>query len=142
MNCFEARQDFRPFWKKELEPQRRAALVQHLRECAKCDAAFRAFALSAPVLHSDAEPDRTAHISRSRESMRSRRVGGVFREPRRATAWLSMAATVLLLLTGVSAAYLSVESPAQTLSEAIHQPEPFVQLVSSEVPEANSDLGQ
>ena len=31
---------------------------------------------------------------------------------------------------------------AMTLSEAIHQPSQFVELVSADMPEANSDLGQ
>ncbi len=54
MNCFEARQDFRSFWRKELDAERRAAFIAHLAECAKCDGAFRTFALTAPVFHSEA----------------------------------------------------------------------------------------
>ena len=53
MNCFEARQDFRSFWRKELAPERRGAFLAHLAECAKCDGAFRIFALTAPVFHSE-----------------------------------------------------------------------------------------
>jgi anti-sigma factor RsiW len=141
MNCFEARQDFRSFWRKELSAERRDAFVAHLAGCAKCDAAFRTFALTAPVFHSDAEPSRPISAAR-RISASARREGGAYREPRRARAWLSIAAAFALFMTGASAAYFSVETPDETLSEAIHQPSQFTELVSADYPEANSDLGQ
>ncbi len=52
MNCFEARQDFVGFWQRSLDGERRRELLAHLAGCAKCDRAFRAFALTAPMLHS------------------------------------------------------------------------------------------
>jgi hypothetical protein len=52
MNCFEARQDFVSFWRSALEGERRRELLAHLKGCLKCDRAFRAFALTAPMLHS------------------------------------------------------------------------------------------
>jgi len=52
MNCFEARQDFVGFWQQALEGERRRELLAHLKGCTKCDRAFRAFALTAPMLHS------------------------------------------------------------------------------------------
>jgi hypothetical protein len=52
MNCFEARQDFVGFWQSALEGERRRELLAHLKGCSKCDRAFRAFALTAPMLHS------------------------------------------------------------------------------------------
>lgn len=51
MNCFEARQDFVSFWQSALDGERRRELLAHLKGCAKCDRAFRAFALTAPMLH-------------------------------------------------------------------------------------------
>jgi hypothetical protein len=54
MNCFEARQDFVGFWRSALEGERRRELLAHLKGCSKCDRAFRAFALSAPMVHSGA----------------------------------------------------------------------------------------
>jgi hypothetical protein len=51
MNCFEARQDFVGFWQSALDGERRRELLAHLKGCAKCDRAFRAFALTAPMLH-------------------------------------------------------------------------------------------
>ena len=141
MNCFEARQDFRSFWRKELSAERRGAFVAHLAECAKCDAAFRTFALSAPVFFSDAEPYRPASAA-DRTATSARRDGGAYRERRRAPVWLSIAASVALFITGASAAYFSVETPDETLSEAIHQPSQFVEVVSADFPQANSDFGQ
>jgi len=134
MNCFEARQDFRPFWRKELAPERRTAFNAHLAECAKCDQAFRVFALTAPVFHSGMEPNRPHVARRIPASLRF--------EARRSSAWLSMAAVLALFITGASAAYYSVDTSPQTLSEAIHQPSQFVELVSADMPEAYSDLGQ
>jgi len=140
MNCFETRQDFRSFWRKELAPERRAAFLAHLGECFKCDRAFRTFALTAPVFHSDAEPARLISTAR-RLPASARRDGRAYRQPRSA-AWMSIAAVVALFVTGASAAYYSVETPTETLSEAIHQPSQMVEMVSADFPETNSDLGQ
>ena len=52
MNCFDARQDFVGFWQRSLEGERRRELLAHLKGCSKCDRAFRAFVLTAPMLHS------------------------------------------------------------------------------------------
>jgi anti-sigma factor RsiW len=142
MNCFEARQDFRSFWRKELPPERRAAFLEHLAGCSKCDAAFRTFALTAPVFHSDAEPAATAAAGARRIPASARREGRVYREPRRASTWLSIAAVLGLFITGVSAAYFSEQAPNQTLTEAIQQPSQFVELVSADVQDSNSDFGQ
>ncbi len=141
MNCFEARQDFRSFWRRELAPERRAEFVAHLAECSKCDGAFRTFALTAPVLHSDAEPARVGLPAR-RIAASAHRDGRAHRQPSRFAAWLSMAAVVALFITGASAAYYSVATPVETLSDAIHQPASSVELVSADFPETNSDFGQ
>ena len=141
MNCFEARQDFKPFWRRELSAERRSAFVAHLAECPKCDAAFRTFALTAPVFYSDAEPARAPSAGR-RIAAGARREARSYRGPRRAQAWLSIAATVALFVSGASAAYFSMATPDETLSEAIHQPSPAVEMVSADFPEANSDFGQ
>jgi hypothetical protein len=159
MNCFEARQDFRSFWRKELTAGHRGAFVAHLADCSKCDAAFRTFALTAPVFHSesvllshsesvpvsheDAESAGRSIVSAPRMPIAARREGRVYREVRRAPAWLSIAAVLALFVTGASAAYYAEEeTPTETLSEAVHQPSQFVELVSADFPETNSDLGQ
>ena len=142
MNCFEARQDFRSFWRKELTPERHAAFVAHLGECSRCDGSFRTFALTAPVFHSAAEPAiELASIARRMPSPIRRDLRS-YRAPRPSAAWMSIAAVLALCITGASAAYFSEETPTETLSEAIHQPPQFVELVSADFPEANSDLGQ
>jgi hypothetical protein len=51
MNCFEARPQFVDLWRGTPDAERRAALLAHVKECAKCDRAFRTFALTAPMLH-------------------------------------------------------------------------------------------
>ena len=61
---------------------------------------------------------------------------------RGSSAWLSMAAAVVLFITGASAAYLSEAGQGQSLSDAMHQSDAFVQLVSSDQPSGNSDSGQ
>lgn len=63
MNCFEARQDFVGFWRGALDGERRRELLAHLKGCSKCDRAFRAFALTAPMLHSKGEATLEAGIS-------------------------------------------------------------------------------
>lgn len=63
MNCFEARQDFVGFWRGALDGARRRELLAHLKGCSKCDRAFRAFALTAPMLHSGGEATAEAGIS-------------------------------------------------------------------------------
>jgi hypothetical protein len=63
MNCFEARQDFVGFWQSALEGERRRELLAHLKGCSKCDRGFRAFALTAPMLHSRGEAAAEGGIS-------------------------------------------------------------------------------
>lgn len=63
MNCFEARPQFVDLWRGTLDGERRAALLAHLKECAKCDRGFRAFALTAPMLH----PRATASVGAAAE---------------------------------------------------------------------------
>jgi anti-sigma factor RsiW len=145
MNCFEARQDFGAFWKKELEAERRSALAAHLTECAKCDAAFRNFALSAPVLHSESEPARIATAAHRENAPRrdsARRAAAVYRESRTSRAWFSMAAAVTLFVAGAFAAYFSISTPVQSLADEISQPEPFVELVSADVQATGNDFAE
>lgn len=121
MNCFEARQEFPAFWRNTLGEQACAALAEHLRTCARCDHAFRVFALTAPVLHSESEgPLAHAHESRREFSLadRPRRFVPVPEEaePRR---WFAMCAAVTVVAAASFAAYLSVTAPIDSLSEEL-----------------------
>ncbi|HTT76319.1 MAG TPA: hypothetical protein VMF50_10120 [Candidatus Binataceae bacterium] len=134
MNCFEARKEFGAFWRRTLEPEARAAFNRHLSVCDKCDRSFRAFALTAPVLHSECEPEPHAGIS-----------GGVrlavrplaaYRGPKRTVgipAWRAVAAAaILLLVSGAAAgmaAWTAVPAP-QNVMEAIAGDDPAVEPVS------------
>ncbi|MGH7913426.1 MAG: hypothetical protein ACREPW_02085, partial [Candidatus Binataceae bacterium] len=60
---FEARQDFVDFWRSALDGERRSELLGHLKGCSKCDRAFRAFALTAPMLHSSGATADAAGVS-------------------------------------------------------------------------------
>jgi anti-sigma factor RsiW len=143
MNCFEARQDFPAFWRRELLEYRRAEMNAHLAQCPKCDAAFRTFAISAPVLHSE----RGAHAVTSsgaqpRESaMRAPTPmpSANYREPRR---WFAMCASVIVFIAAATGAYLAVTPPGGSLSEALTNPrEPSVQeLFGSDAPDLSNDL--
>jgi len=136
MNCFEARQDFPAFWRRSLESERRAELMAHLKGCAKCDRAFRVFALTAPVLYSDAEP-------KSRTTARPvvRRVALVSRSAAGARSWLAMCASVMVIVAASFAAYLSVTAPVGNLTDELADSETSVQLFEQELPGSSNDFG-
>jgi hypothetical protein len=141
LNCFEARQEFRAFWRRELAPDDRAILVGHLAECAKCDRAFRDFALSAPALHSDLVPPQ--RIPAERPAMRdsqSRRPATVARSrfaPRRG---LAMSAAAMVLLAASLAAYYSVTAPIDTLSDELSSEPAATQLFGPDLNLSSEDL--
>lgn len=119
-NCFEARQEFAAFWRRELSPERRSALVRHLAECQKCDRAFRSFALTAPALHSVAEPPRRSGGERpqSRDTQ-SRRSPTVARGEYQSRRKMAMSAAAMMLMAASLAAYFSVTTPIDTLSDEL-----------------------
>jgi hypothetical protein len=127
MNCFEARQEFPALWRKTLTAERRAGLMAHLKECEKCDHAFRVFALTAPVLHGELERPATRASRPARREFsladRPRRFASVSREVPRPNQWIPMAAAAAIFILATSAAYLSVRSPNDTLAEALSAPE-------------------
>src|ERR1700687_1265398 len=92
MNCFESRQEFSAIWRTRATPERRAETLAHLKSCAKCDHAFRVFALTAPVLHSESDPPPAARApapARQAFSLgdRPRRVAAVSRGAERTPGW-------------------------------------------------------
>lgn len=144
MNCFEARQDFPAYWRRELLEYRRAEMNAHLGECPKCDAAFRTFAMTAPVLHSVQAPDSSAAQPREFTLKSSMRASASepranYREPRR---WLAMCASVIIFIAASTGAYLAVTPPAGSLGEALTSPqEPSMQsLFGPDTPDLSNDL--
>ena len=130
MNCFEARKAFPSFWRRMLTPEERTAFLAHVGRCARCDRAFRVFALTAPVLHGDsasrepmgvAQPSVATHESspfaRREPSVTSRRGATVTPVVPRAsrTVWAAaaLAAAALFVL------YIAAATPGQTFEDAI-----------------------
>ncbi|MDO8432942.1 MAG: hypothetical protein Q7S58_11095 [Candidatus Binatus sp.] len=151
MNCFETRNEFPALWRKTASAERRAELLAHLAGCAKCDRAFRAFALTAPVLHSDSEPPAASarspgdrrDFSAFDRPLRFASIPRVEQGPRR---WLAMSAAAAIFVFASGAAYLSARSSSDTLNDLLSKPEisatseaaadPF----APELPSIESDL--
>ena len=127
MNCFEARQEFSAIWRNRATPERRAEILAHLKSCAKCDHAFRIFALSAPVLHSEAEPPAARVSASARQPFslgdRPRRFASISRETERPQRWIAMSAAAAIFVVASSAAFFSADTPRETLGEEISMPE-------------------
>jgi len=139
MNCFEARQDFPAFWRRSLASDRRAELLAHLKGCAKCNRAFRTFALTAPVLYSAAEPQsRTTARPIARDA---RRAATVLRAGMGARRWLAMCASVTVIVAASFAAYLSVTAPVESLTDELADTETSVQLFEQDLAGSNNDFG-
>ena len=141
INCFEARQEFPAFWRRELAAERRAALVNHLAGCAKCDRAFRNFAVGAPVLHSVGEPPARIHAeAQSARGTHARRLGGVVRGefvPRRG---LAMSAAAMVLIAASLAAYFSVTTPVDTLNDELSTEPIATQILGPDLYPSSEDL--
>jgi hypothetical protein len=158
MNCFQARQEFVGFWRGESDAERRRALLAHLAQCARCDKAFRAFALTAPMLHAHGEaapaaetnraaqaspaaapvrldalrrtdPRRTAEILRHASAWR-RPAGVPNYHWREAAAGLSAVAAAVLLM------YFSIATPVQSFDDAVSNSD----LISETAVQPDNDL--
>jgi anti-sigma factor RsiW len=120
MNCFEARHEFAAFWRRELDAERRAALSAHLGRCPKCERAFRAFALTAPVLHSSAEPAAHPREARALHAAAPRHLATAAQSQRHeGPRWFAMCAAVTLFVAASMAAWLSVTTPVESLGDAL-----------------------
>jgi anti-sigma factor RsiW len=140
LNCFEARQEFAPFWKRELSAETRAALVEHLAGCSKCDRAFRNFALSAPVLHSTSEPPRRQAAERTgMRNTQSRRPPAVGRGEAHRRG-LAMSAAAMFLVAASLGAYLSVTAPIGSLNDELSSDPSTTQLFGSDLNSSGEDL--
>jgi hypothetical protein len=150
MNCFEARQEFPALWRKTLTAERRGELLAHLKGCAKCDHAFRLFALTAPVLHGDmerhAEPSSRSARREFSLADRPRRFASVSRETPRQRRWMPMAAAAAIFVFATSAAYLSARVPNESISEVLSTPDSSMtpamtgDPLAPEMPQTESDL--
>lgn len=122
VDCFEARREFVEFWRGSIEEERCQKLLEHLRNCAGCDRAFRAFSLTAPVLHSDSRPVAmpSDDVSRWPASAASR--------PR---VWMAATAVATLAMAATVAVYLAVAAPTQTLDEALSPQDSIGELAPS-----------
>ena len=123
MNCFEARREFAAFWRRTMPLAERARLLEHLTECAQCDRSFRVFALSAPVVHSQCQPDAIVTAARpSLDLVRPRRFATARAESfgQRAPQRLGQvaAAAVLLMIGGITA-WSSTRWPLQNFAETV-----------------------
>ena len=138
MNCFEARKEFPSFWRRMLTPEERTAFLAHVGRCARCDRAFRVFALTAPVLHGDSEsrePMRVAQASgathepspygRREPAITSRRGAAVAAAVPRASRMVWAAA---LAAAALFAIYVAAATPGQTLEDAITGEDPVSDL--------------
>jgi hypothetical protein len=149
MNCFEARQDFVGFWQSALVGDRRHELREHLKGCAKCDRAFRSFALTAPMLHSTGALADEAGIStmpqgaqiapqtvssnvvpidlngvRRADTHRAAEIlrrASVYRlaERRPSRSWRDAAAGFSAVAAAVLLAYFSMATPSQSFDDAL-----------------------
>lgn len=132
MSCFEVRSDFGALWRGEVEPVRRRELLDHLAGCARCDHAFRIFALTAPVLHREAElpaeqpgeaaaggVEGLAAASRRYGGMPARRAASVSRAGGARRQWAQACAALTMVVAAGFAAYLSAVVPTQSLDDAL-----------------------
>lgn len=137
MNCFEARKEFQSFWRRTLTPEDRTAFLAHVGRCARCDRAFRVFALTAPVLHGDSatrEPVRVASVATQESSLYARREPAITSRrgvpvtpvvPRASrTVWAAAA----LAAAALFAIYIAAATPGQTLEDAITGEDPVSDL--------------
>jgi len=133
MNCFDARKEFRSFWRRTLSPDDRAAFAGHLRGCAQCDRSFRVFALSAPALHSDREPEaarQPSTLARAQSQRQPANGGAVGLHGGRSQGWAVAAAAAILLVVSGVAAWSAAPASSQDVMEAIAGDDANVEAVS------------
>lgn len=122
-----------------MTPEERTAFLAHVGRCARCDHAFRVFALTAPVLHGNSasrEPMGVAQASvathefspsaRREPAVTSRRGATVTPVAPRAsrTVWAAAALAAAALFV----VYVAVATPGQTLEDAITGEDPVSDL--------------
>jgi hypothetical protein len=124
MTCFEARKEFPAFWRRTMPSGLRGSLAAHLRGCAQCDRAFRTFALSAPVLHSEPAAEETPQTPRPPLNLvRPRRFAAARSVPlgRGETwrPWKIAAAASLMVAVGGFSAWSSARWPTENFADSV-----------------------
>jgi anti-sigma factor RsiW len=150
MNCFEARQEFPALWRKSVSPEQRTELTAHLATCAKCDHAFRVFALTAPVLHSTDDFSAARAVASGGRVLspadRPRRFASSARAERSTSRWLVMSAAAVVFVLASGAAYISISAPRDSLADALSAPdaaassETAADVLAPELPTTESDI--
>ena len=122
MNCFQTRKEFANFWRERLAPPAADEIANHLECCGLCEHAYRLFALTAPVLHS--EPDAVdAMLGKESPSRPGRRRAAVDRSG--AVGERGMVWTALTMLVAASVvAYIAVTAPSESLTDALSKAGP------------------
>lgn len=114
MNCFQTRKEFPNFWRRRLEPAQADELTDHLERCGLCEQAFRLFALTAPVLHSEAEAI-DAMLGNEKRPRPARRTPAAGAAESRATVWTALS----MLIAASIIAYIAAATPNESLSDAL-----------------------
>ncbi|MBF6570174.1 MAG: hypothetical protein IVW54_14990 [Candidatus Binataceae bacterium] len=128
MSCFETRKQFANFWRKRLDRGQAVLITDHLRECSSCDHSFRAFALTAPVLHSAfGGYDASAHRGIAGSAIyKLRTVRESNRHAPQAGKWTAIA----MVLAASMVAYVATTVPNPSLTEVLTSPQPVSTLSS------------
>lgn len=144
MNCFEARGDFAALWRRTLDEDRCQGLMAHLSGCAKCDRAFRIFALSAPMLNASGRRSVVAVLRSSGHA--SARSGAVMRRatlyrlPPRQSRLMRLGAGMSAVAVAAMVAYLAAARPRQSLDDAFGSYYSTVDMYGQEMPAIPNDL--
>ncbi len=123
MNCFQARREFPDFWRQRLEPAPAAELAGHLGCCGLCNQAYRLFALTAPVLHCDADAIETMLAGERGTRPFARRTRSAAAEhaiEQHGTVWAALS----MLVAASVIAYMSVAVPSESLTDALSRIQP------------------
>jgi anti-sigma factor RsiW len=159
MSCFETRQEFVRFWRGALDGERRQMLLSHLKGCPKCDRAFRAFALTAPMLHARGEAaaaraGATPHSAPQNPGWPMNMNGGQRTDAQRAAEilhrasvyriaqrrpihqWREAAAALSAVAAAVLMIYFSLAAPPPSLDDMLGTTDS----VSETVPQTGTDL--
>ena len=145
MNCFEARRDFAGLWRRTLDGERSQGLLTHLSGCAKCDRAFRIFALSAPMLNANggrpaASVSRTGGGHASARSAAVMRRATLYRLPPRQSRLMRLGAGMSAVAVAAMVAYLAAARPRQSMDDAFGSYYSTVDMYGQEMPAFSNDL--